>query len=107
MDRHKRHGGSLRGALLLISAAILANGPSLNSRTSAASNQAPTGALTAPLNTDRYDAPANIVLQASASDDVGVVRVDFYADGTLIGSDTSKPYEFLWTSVSAGIRQVV
>ncbi|WP_197046983.1 CehA/McbA family metallohydrolase [Paucibacter sp. KBW04] len=33
-----------------------------------------------------------IQLQATASDDVGVVRVEFYLDGKLVGSPTSAPY---------------
>ena len=63
--------------------------------------------LSAPLNADRYDAPANIVLQASVSDHAAVTRVDFYGNGTALGSDFSAPFEFLWTSVPAGLHQVV
>lgn len=33
-----------------------------------------------------------IQLQATANDDVGVVRVEFYLDGKLVGSPTSAPY---------------
>lgn len=32
-------------------------------------------------------------LHATASDDVGVTRVDFYVDGALVGTDTSLPFE--------------
>lgn len=39
-------------------------------------------------------------LQANASDNVGVVRVEFYADTTLIGTDTSAPYALSWNSGS-------
>jgi hypothetical protein len=37
-------------------------------------------------------------LEATASDSGGVARVDFYADGTLIGSDTSAPYTLGWST---------
>jgi subtilisin family serine protease len=40
----------------------------------------------------------NVTLTATASDDVGVTRVDFSADGQLIGSDTTAPYSIVWDS---------
>ncbi|WPB73030.1 Ig-like domain-containing protein [Archangium violaceum] len=40
----------------------------------------------------------SVTLTATASDDVGVTRVDFYADGQLIGSDTTAPYSIVWDS---------
>ncbi|MBN1329336.1 MAG: S8 family serine peptidase [Candidatus Heimdallarchaeota archaeon] len=33
-----------------------------------------------------------VTITASATDNVGVTRVEFYADGSLIGTDTSSPY---------------
>jgi hypothetical protein len=36
------------------------------------------------------------VVQASASDNVGVASVSFYANGTLIGTDTTAPYSCAW-----------
>jgi chitodextrinase len=35
-------------------------------------------------------------VSATASDDVGVTKVDFYVDSTLRASDTSSPYSFQW-----------
>ena len=50
-----------------------------------------------------YSAPATVSLAANASDpDGSISRVDFYSNGVLVGSDTSSPYEFVWTNVSAG-----
>ena len=47
--------------------------------------------------------PASITINAAASDSDGTItRVDFYAGGTLLGSDTSSPYSFNWTGVAAG-----
>jgi hypothetical protein len=66
----------------------------------------PSVALTAPVNGDRYDTPANVFIQAAASDDTGVSRVDFYANGQLIGSDATSPYEFLWTNAPSGVYQL-
>jgi subtilisin family serine protease len=37
-----------------------------------------------------------VPVSVSASDNVGVTRVELYAGGTLIGSDTTPPYSFSW-----------
>ncbi|NJK42872.1 MAG: hypothetical protein HC933_00210 [Pleurocapsa sp. SU_196_0] len=42
-------------------------------------------------------------LEASASDDIGVTRVDFYNGATLIGSDSSAPYSLGVSIVAAGL----
>ena len=38
---------------------------------------------------------------ATASDDVGVVAVQFKVDGALVGIDTVAPYELLWNTLDA------
>ncbi|HEX5748959.1 MAG TPA: Ig-like domain-containing protein [Archangium sp.] len=58
----------------------------------------PVVSLTAPANGATLG--GNVTLTATASDDVGVTRVDFYADGQLIGSDTTAPYSLVWDSRS-------
>jgi thermitase len=40
----------------------------------------------------------NVSMSASASDNVGVVRVSFYVDGVLYRTDTSAPYTVSWQS---------
>ncbi len=46
---------------------------------------------------------ATIQVEASASDNVGVVGVQFLVDGTAIGSeDTSAPYATSWTTTTTG-----
>jgi hypothetical protein len=42
-----------------------------------------------------------VTLSATAVDDVGVSRVDFYVDGALVGSDTTAPYSSDWDSTLA------
>jgi hypothetical protein len=43
-------------------------------------------------------------LLADASDlDGSVARVEFYANGQLLGTDASAPYEFSWHSVPEGV----
>ncbi len=41
-----------------------------------------------------------VTLTATASDNVGVTRVEFFAGGTLIGSDTTSPFEIQWDTNS-------
>ncbi|AKJ03805.1 subtilisin family serine protease [Archangium gephyra] len=54
----------------------------------------PSVALSAPAQNARLR--ATVQVRANASDSVGVARVEFYADGALLGTDTSAPYEVSW-----------
>jgi len=66
-------------------------------------NANPSVALTSPLNSATFTAPATIALAATASDADGTItQVDFYAGSTLLGTDTSSPYTYNWTNVSSG-----
>jgi hypothetical protein len=42
----------------------------------------------------------NILLVASATDDVGVTNVQFMVDGVVVGADSSSPYSVAWNSAS-------
>jgi len=48
-------------------------------------------------------------INVSASDNVGVASVSLYADGVLIGTDTSAPYAFSWntSSLAAGSQHTL
>jgi poly(hydroxyalkanoate) depolymerase family esterase len=59
----------------------------------------PTATITAPANGASVSGTVNIT--ASASDDIGVDRVEFLLDGALLGSDASAPYAFAWNSATA------
>ncbi|HMP84526.1 MAG TPA: Ig-like domain-containing protein, partial [Verrucomicrobiota bacterium] len=66
-------------------------------------NAPPTVTLTSPANGAVFSAPANISLRASASDSDGsIAKVEFFANGVLVATDTSSPYSATWGSVSAG-----
>ena len=61
--------------------------------------------LTAPANGASFTTPANVTLSATASATQGysVQKVEFFHSGTvLIGTDTTSPYSFTWSSVPAG-----
>jgi hypothetical protein len=72
------------------------------------SNAPPTVTLTAPTNYTAFSAPADIPIEATASDsDGGITRVDFLVDGTnLIASDMSAPFSTVWTNVTAGAYEI-
>ncbi|MGC8718207.1 MAG: clostripain-related cysteine peptidase [bacterium] len=39
-----------------------------------------------------------VTVKATATDNVGVVKVEFYIDATKVGEDTSSPYEYSWNT---------
>jgi hypothetical protein len=64
-------------------------------------NNPPTVSITAPTNGATYTAPASVTINAAAADSDGTVsKVDFYRGTTLLGTDTSPPYSYSWTSVA-------
>jgi regulation of enolase protein 1 (concanavalin A-like superfamily) len=69
----------------------------------AALNEPPSVILTAPADRSTFAAPASIAFSATAADKDGTVaRVDFYANGRQVGSDSASPYAATWNSVPAG-----
>jgi hypothetical protein len=58
----------------------------------------PTTAITSPA--DGATVSGTVTVNAGASDDVGVAKVEFYVDGALKGTDTTAPYQFAWNTVS-------
>jgi hypothetical protein len=63
----------------------------------------PVVSMTSPANGASAQAPAVFTLAADASDPDGtIVRVEFFADTTSLGVDTSAPYSVSWTNVPAG-----
>lgn len=72
-----------------------------------AANAPPSVTLTAPAPDARFAAPATIALGANASDtDGAIARVDFHANGTLVGTSTAVPYAAIWDNVSGGTYSV-
>lgn len=79
----------------------------LRSITVAAPNQSPYVILTSPVSGAVFTAPAVVALTATATDADGTIaRVDFYNGTTLLGTDTTAPYAFDWSSVAAGSYSV-
>jgi hypothetical protein len=66
-------------------------------------NTPPTVRITSPASGASFRARSNISIAATAGDsDGGVTRVAFYAGSTHLGTDSTAPYSFVWTSVAPG-----
>ncbi|HEY1141539.1 MAG TPA: Ig-like domain-containing protein, partial [Lysobacter sp.] len=66
-------------------------------------NSLPSVSITAPANAASYISPATISISANASDSDGTItKVDFYANGALLSSDTSSPYAASWSTGNIG-----
>jgi hypothetical protein len=86
-------------------ARVSADGPvwSFTTAGTAPNNQPPTVSISSPSNGATFTAPATIAIAANAADADGTVsKVDFYAGSTLIGTDTTSPFQFTWNNVAAG-----
>lgn len=59
---------------------------------------APTVALTAP--TEGVTVTGTVPISATASDNIGVDKVEFYLNSTLLGTDITAPYGLDWNSAS-------
>src|SRR5207244_9060185 len=59
----------------------------------------PTTSITAPANGATVSGTVSVT--ASASDNVGVSKVEFYLDGALKSTDTTSPYAWSWDTTTA------
>jgi hypothetical protein len=68
-------------------------------------NQAPTVVMTSPLSATRYEAQANVLLAATATDSDGSVsKVEFYDDQTKLGEVSSAPYQLNVSTLGGGLH---
>ena len=68
-------------------------------------NLPPTVVLTSPLAGSLLS--RTVSLAATATDDHGVAKVEFYADGNLVATDTTAPYSASWRASRRGIHTLV
>ena len=79
------------------------NAVTTSSAISVTSNAPPAVSITSPANNAIFAAPANITINATASDADGTISVvEFYQGTTLIGTDTVSPFSVTWNNVVAG-----
>jgi len=62
--------------------------------------RSPTVSIISPSSGSTVSGP--IIIQASASDNVGVSKVELYIDGVLFVTDSSYSYEFFWDTTTVG-----
>jgi len=62
----------------------------------------PTCQITSPADSGSVSGAVQIA--ATATDSVGVERVEFYADGSLVGTDSSSPYSASWDASALADR---
>jgi hypothetical protein len=66
-------------------------------------NSPPSVSITSPSNGATFTAPATITIDATAADADGTVqKVEFFANGLSIGTDTTSPYSIAWNVATAG-----
>jgi hypothetical protein len=72
-----------------------------------AANQSPVVTLTAPTANAAFTLPATVTLTATASDPDGTVtKVEFFNNGTSLGSTTTTPYSFAWAPTTPGFASL-
>jgi len=66
-------------------------------------NLPPTVSITSPANNASFDEPASVTINASASDDDGIItKVEFYQGAVKLGEDLTSPFSFDWINVNDG-----
>ena len=72
-----------------------------------ATNVAPTVSITTPVNNTSFITPASITINANAADSDGTISiVEFYNGITLLGSDATSPYSFVWANATVGTYSI-
>lgn len=56
----------------------------------------PSVSITFPINGSTVRKNSNVTIQATASDNVGVSKVEFYVAGSIVCTDTAAPYSCVW-----------
>jgi uncharacterized repeat protein (TIGR01451 family) len=78
-------------------------GSTVSSPVSITVNNPPTVSITASSPQDSPTAPAQITINASASDGDGTIsKVEFYQGTTLLATSVTSPYTYTWSNVGAG-----
>ena len=66
-------------------------------------NQPPTVAIISPIAGQSFTAPASLTIAAAASDSDGTIAgVDFYVGSQVVATDSTSPYQAVWSNVLAG-----
>ncbi|HXG57468.1 MAG TPA: Ig-like domain-containing protein [Thermoanaerobaculia bacterium] len=82
-----------------VSAAALPQSFTLDDSGGGGDTQAPSTSITSP--SGGATVSGTISVTASATDNVGVTKVEFYLDGALQSTDTASPYSWSWNTATA------
>ncbi len=74
---------------------------SLTVNIASADTTPPTVSISSPASGSAYTTAQTVTITASASDNVGVSKVEFYDGTTLKATDTASPYTYAWAFTSA------
>lgn len=70
-------------------------------------NSAPGIAITSPTNSQIIaGGPVTVTINANATDDAGISKVEFYNGATLLNTDLTAPYSYAWPSVAKGVYTI-
>ena len=65
-------------------------------------NSAPVVNITSPEEGQTFNAPATITINADATDNGSIAKVEFFEGSVKLGEDLTTPYSFTWSNVPAG-----
>ncbi|WP_210490275.1 Ig-like domain-containing protein [Rufibacter aurantiacus] len=72
-----------------------------------APNHAPPAvSITSPTAASSFTTPATVTINANATDDGSVYKVEFYNGTTLLGTDFTSPFSYTWSGVAAGTYSI-
>jgi beta-lactamase superfamily II metal-dependent hydrolase len=91
--------GAVHQGPVELTAAALPRSFTLDSAPPAPDTTAPTTSITSPASGSTVSGTVSVT--ASASDNVGVTRVEFYLDGVLQSTDTTAPFAWSWNTTTA------
>lgn len=104
MSKHKSIGclpscgARLFGLFLIASVIAYSQGQGKGKK-----NTPPTVSITSPTNGSTFTAPATISITANATDPDGTIsKVEFFANGSLLGAVTAAPFRFTWSNAGPG-----
>ncbi len=96
-----------RGAYALTAKAISTNtATKISDAINIIVTDAPVVSITSPADNAEFTSPVDITIEANASSEGAVSKVDFYQNNELIGSDDTSPYSYSWKNVSAGAYEL-
>jgi hypothetical protein len=74
---------------------------------SVVANSPPTVGITSPTNNQTFSSGQSVTINATATDNGSVSKVEFFADGFKLGEDLTSPYNFTWPNPGSGAHALV